>query len=119
MKRILAGILLVCAVAEAQQTIYWKKDHIYANGKEVAVLMPAPTDQTAPNAPTALAASAVVASSVHLNWTGTTDNTGGSGLAGYKIYRGNLPVATVAAPPFDDYTLKASTTYTYTVVAFD
>src|SRR5260370_16361100 len=44
------------------------------------------SDTTAPTVPTGLTASAVSSSQVNLVWSGSTD-TGGSGLAGYKIYR--------------------------------
>ena len=81
--------------------------------------MPAPLDQTAPPTPTNLAASSVTATSVHLSWTGYSDNAGGSGLAGFKVYRGSVPVGTVTSTTFDDYSLKESTAYSYTVAAFD
>jgi len=70
--------------AHAQTTIYWRKDHIHAGGKEVATVTPAPSDQTAPSAPTGLASSNLTSTSLQLNWSASTD-TGGSGLAGYKI----------------------------------
>jgi chitodextrinase len=108
--------------AEAQQTIYWKKDHIYngPGGKEIATVTPAPSDQTLPTAPSGLSYSSVTSTSVQLNWTASSD-TGGSGLAGYKIYRGSVPVGTVGAGTlsFQDPHLKASSTHTYTIRAFD
>jgi fibronectin type 3 domain-containing protein len=115
---LLIFIAALIATSVSAQTVYWKKDHIYANGKEVAVLMPAPADQLAPSAPTSLAASLITATSVRLTWTGSSD-TGGSLLAGYKVYRGSVPVATVTSTMLDEYNLSAGTTYTYTVAAFD
>ena len=46
-------IVLAASLAIAQQTIFWKKDHVYfgPGGKEMAVVTPAPTDQTAPTTP--------------------------------------------------------------------
>jgi fibronectin type III domain protein len=62
---------------------------------------------------------------VQLSWTGSTDS-GGSNLAGYKIYRqvgtgASLPVGTVAAgtTSFTDPHLQPSTGYTFKIVAFD
>src|SRR5262249_51524931 len=123
--------VVLLTTTAAGQTVYWKKDHIYAGlgGKEIAIVTPTPTDQTAPTAPSGLAASSITATSVHLVWTGSSDNSGGSGLAGYKIYRqktptnsnANLPVATVGSTQtsFDDAHLQPSVGYSDTVVAFD
>src|SRR5437870_66685 len=96
-------LLLIFATswAVAQQTIFFKKDHIYfgPGGKEIAVVMPVSTDQIAPSVPSGLTSSNQTSNSVQLNWGASTDS-GGSGLAGYKIYRqrgsgARLPVATV------------------------
>jgi fibronectin type 3 domain-containing protein len=120
-------LLLVGTSAAAQQTIYFKKDHIYlgAGGKEVAVLTPSPSDQTAPTVPTSLTTSNQTSNSVQLSWGASTDS-GGSGLAGYKIYRqlgsgARLPVGTVGPSTlsFTDRPLQSGNSYTYTVVAFD
>src|SRR5437667_8924350 len=118
-------LLLAAASADAQQTIYWKKDHVYAGpgGKEIAIVTPAPADQTAPTAPSGLASSNLTATSVQLSWSASTD-TGGSGLAGYKVYRqvgtgASLPVGTVGALSFTDQHLQPNTSYTFTIVAFD
>jgi chitodextrinase len=121
-------VLLISMSVSAfgQTTIYWKKDHIYngPGGKEIAVVMPQPTDQTAPTPPTLGSSPTVTATSVSLTWSGGSD-AGGSGLAGFKIYRqqgtgANLPVGTVTgSTSFTDHPLTPSTSYTYTVVAFD
>src|SRR2546422_5091191 len=50
-------------------------------------LFRSPTDQTAPTAPSGLSSSNLTSTSVQLTWSGSTDPPGGSGLAGYKIYR--------------------------------
>jgi uncharacterized repeat protein (TIGR03806 family) len=57
---------------------------------------------------------------VDLQWTAATD-TGGSGLAGYRVLRGGNQVATVTAPTttYSDTTVSAGTQYSYTVRAFD
>ena|SRR5437899_690819 len=121
-------IVLAASLANAQQTIFWKKDHVYfgPGGKEMAVVTPAPTDQTAPTTPSGLSSSNLTSTSVQLNWSASTDS-GGSGLAGYKIYRqrgtgARLPVGTVGSSTltFTDRPLQSGgTSYTYTIVAFD
>src|SRR5439155_10072754 len=105
-----------------------KKDHIYfgPGGKEIAVVMPQPSDQTAPTVPSSLTTSSQTSNSVQLNWSASTDS-GGAGLAGYKIYRqrgsgARLPVGTVGSSTltFTDRPLQSGgTSYTYTIVAFD
>ncbi len=87
----LAVILAVLLGLESagQQTIYFKRDHIVTPaGQEIATAEPQPQDQTAPAAPSNLTATQITARSVQLSWSGSTDS-GGSGLAGYKIYRGD------------------------------
>ncbi len=125
---VLAVLLTAVPVSEAgQQSISWTKDHIYAGagGKEIAVVTPIPSDTTAPTTPTNLGTSNVTATSVRLTWTGSTDS-GNSGLAGYKVYRqrgsgASIPVGTLNASTttFVDEPLQASTSYTYTVRAYD
>ena len=120
-------VVFLTSAAMAQQTIYFKKDHIYAGpgGKEIAIVTPLPLDQIAPTAPLNLSSSNITSTSVQLSWSASTD-TGGSGLAGYKLYRqrgtgARLPVGTVGTSTlsFTDRPLQPATAYTYTVVAFD
>ncbi|MDI1460877.1 glycoside hydrolase family 9 protein [Catellatospora sp. KI3] len=79
-------------------------------------------DTTAPSAPGTPTASGVTSTALTLAWTGSTD-TGGSGLAGYDVYReaGATDVLigspTTAALPVTG--LTPSTSYTYYVVAKD
>ena len=77
----------------------------------------APPDTTAPSIPTGLSATAVSTSQINLSWTASTDNVG---VTGYNIYRGGIQIATVGAvTTFQNTGLTASTTYSYTVRAFD
>ncbi|MEK7068923.1 MAG: hypothetical protein AAB947_00910 [Patescibacteria group bacterium] len=48
-----------------------------------------------------------------------TTDTGGSVLAGYKVFRNGMQVATTSTPSFSHTALTASTTYSFTVSAFD
>jgi fibronectin type 3 domain-containing protein len=72
-------------------------------------------DTAAPSAPSGLTATRVSSSQVNLAWAGSTD-TGGSGLAGYKIYRNGSLYTTTTATTYSDPT---ATDYTYTIVAYD
>jgi uncharacterized repeat protein (TIGR03806 family) len=81
---------------------------------------PPPPDTTAPSVPTNVVATAPGPTQVQLNWTASTD-TGGSGLAGYRVYRNGsaTPLASPTTNSYTDNTVVASTAYSYTVRAFD
>ncbi len=63
--------------------------------------------------------------SVTLNWQAATDNTGGTGIGGYYLYRTGAPASPLATlDPCDpcsytDNNLQVETTYSYQLVAFD
>ena len=71
-----------------------------------------------PTTPTGLSATAADALTINLSWTASTDNTG---VAGYQIYRNGTLVQTIfgSATTFTDGQLNPSTSYTYSVAAFD
>ncbi|MEU8234299.1 glycoside hydrolase family 3 N-terminal domain-containing protein [Actinoplanes sp. NPDC048967] len=77
-----------------------------------------PADTAAPSVPGTPAATAVTATGLTLTWPASTD-TGGSGLAGYDVYRdGTL----IGSPTTNSYTatgLSAATRYEFTVAARD
>lgn len=73
-------------------------------------------DTVSPSIPTGLTASAVSSSQINLSWTASTDNIG---VAGYKVYRGGMQIATATAVSYADTGLAAATTYIYTVAAYD
>jgi hypothetical protein len=74
------------------------------------------TDIAPPSIPTGLMAAGVSASEIDLSWNASTDDVG---VAGYVIYRNGLPIATAATTSYQDIGLGASTSYSYTVSAFD
>ena len=76
---------------------------------------PPPADTTPPSTPAGLTAQATT-SSVSLSWTPSTDNVG---VAGYRVYRNGSALATTAATSFNDSTVAAGTTYSYSVAAYD
>ncbi len=79
-----------------------------------------PADLTAPSVPNPVADSVVSCSQINVAWGASTD-TGGSGLAGYRVYRNNVMVTQVPASAnlLNDAGLAASTTYSYQVTAID
>jgi chitodextrinase len=73
-------------------------------------------DTQAPSVPQGLTASAVSSSQINLSWTASTDNVG---VTGYKIFRGGTQIATTASPSFSNTGLSPSTSYSYSVSAYD
>ncbi len=80
---------------------------------------PAIADTTAPSVPTDLTATAASDTRISLLWTASTDNVGGGGVTGYEVWRGTVKIAISTTNSYSDSGLTASTTYTYTVKAFD
>lgn len=73
-------------------------------------------DTTPPSVPTGLSATAISSSQINLSWTASTDNVG---VTGYKVYRGGSQIGTTASTTYQDTGLAASTSFTYTVAAYD
>lgn len=82
----------------------------------VQATTPPLNDTTPPTVPGNLGVTGTTASTVSLIWSASTDNVG---VAGYRVYRGGAQVGTVGTTSYTDTGLPASTTYSYTVSAFD
>lgn len=83
--------------------------------KSVSIAVGNPPDTTPPSLPSNLNASAT-ATQIALSWNPATDATA---VAGYKIYRNNAHVTTVASTSYVDTAVTSGVTYTYFVKAFD
>ena len=79
---------------------------------------PAVPDTTRPATPTGFTATAVATNRINLAWNAATD-TGGSGLAGYRVYRAGTLIATITGTSYGDSGRAANTAYCYTIVAYD
>ncbi|MBI3804990.1 MAG: DNRLRE domain-containing protein [Nitrospirae bacterium] len=73
-------------------------------------------DLSSPSVPTGLTATAASQSLVNLVWKASTDNVA---VAGYRIYRNGAQVGTTTSLNYADTGLSASTTYNYTLSAYD
>ncbi len=73
-------------------------------------------DTAPPSVPTGLSAVPISQSEIDLSWNASTDNVA---VAGYVLYRDDIPLATTTGLSYADILLDASTTYTYAVQAFD
>lgn len=74
------------------------------------------SDTSDPSIPAGLAATAVSSSQINLSWSAATDNVG---VTGYNIFRNGSLIATTSGLNYSDKGLLASTTYSYTVAAYD
>jgi chitodextrinase len=75
--------------------------------------LPVTTPAGAPSVPTGLATTSDTASSVGLSWTAST------GAAGYTVYCNGTALGTTTKTSYTDATVSPSTTYRYTVDAFN
>jgi chitodextrinase len=73
-------------------------------------------DTTAPSVPAGLAKGSVTATSVALSWTASTDNVG---VTGYDVLRGGVKIGSTAGTAYTDTTVSASSTYSFSVRAYD
>src|SRR5881392_2142438 len=87
-----------------------------SNPVTVTVSNGPPPDTAPPSVPTGLTASAVSSSQINLSWTASSDNVG---VSGYRVYRNGTQIATTSATSFANTGLSPSTTYSYTVAAYD
>jgi len=74
-----------------------------------------PSDTQSPSTPTNLTAS-IQRKKIAVNWQSSTDNIA---VAGYKVLRNNVQIATTTANGYTDNNLIKGQTYTYQTVAFD
>jgi chitodextrinase len=74
------------------------------------------SDTQAPTAATNFVATAPSASQVSLSWTAATDNVG---VTKYVLTRGSTVVTLGSVTSYTDNTVSASTSYTYSLVAYD
>jgi len=80
---------------------------------------PACPDATAPSIPTGLLVTATSCSQINLSWAASTDNTGGTGIGSYYIYRDGAYLKGVTGTSTTDAGLAASTSHSYAVTAID
>ncbi len=85
----------------------------------VSITVHAGTDGIAPGIPAGLASTAQTSNTISLSWNATSDNIGGSGVAGYDVYRNGVVVAAGTATTYTDGGLQAGTGYSYSVRARD
>ncbi len=75
-------------------------------------------DVVAPNAPTSTTLPPAVRVKPTVTWPAVTD-TGGSGIAFYRVFRGGVAIGTATATSYTDNAVTTEGSYTYTVSAVD
>ena len=85
----------------------------------VSITVKASSDTIAPGTPTGLVSTAQTSNSIALAWNASTDNIGGSGVAGYDVFRNGTLVGSTTATSYTNGGLQAATGYSYTVRARD
>jgi YD repeat-containing protein len=97
---------------------YDNADNTSAQSSAANVTTPVAPDITAPSVPTSVTTAVVGDNQVNVSWGGSTD-TGGSGMAGYRIYRGGVQIGTTSTTSFADTTTSPFNNYSYTIAAYD
>ena len=78
---------------------------------------PAAGDRIAPSTPTDLSAAAITPTQIDLTWSASEDNVG---VTGYRVYRSGVLLITLGdVITYQDTSVSAGTTYSYTVQALD
>ncbi|MBW7475174.1 M6 family metalloprotease domain-containing protein [Paenibacillus oenotherae] len=75
-----------------------------------------PGDRLAPLAPAGLTSTGANATSINLSWSPSSDNYT---VTGYKVYQNGVEIATTATTSYSVTGLTASTSYNFTVKAYD
>ena len=84
----------------------------------VQIRTPPAADTAPPTVPANVQAVTSGPTEVNLSWDVSADS-GGSGLAGYRVFRNGTQIGTPVVASFADTTVVAGTSYTYTVRAVD
>lgn len=74
------------------------------------------SDTSAPTAPTLLSVVPVAPTQVDVTWSAATDDIQ---VAGYRVFRDSVQIATTTLLSYNDVGLTPSTTYSYYIDAFD
>ncbi len=113
------GLFTIGVSTPSSSAISFASRELSANSPQLVLEFQSQSQDTqAPTIPTNLSAVPVNSTQVNLNWAASTDNVG---VTGYTVYRNGTSVGTVSGSTlnYSDTTVSPSTTYSYTVDAFD
>lgn len=89
---------------------------VFAQSETFDVRIFVGTDTVAPSTPTLLSVSPIAPTQIDVSWSAASDNYA---VTGYSVSRNGSAIATTTLLSYADTGLIASTTYSYTVRAFD
>lgn len=89
---------------------------ILAATSEFTILAQIGTDTQAPTTPTLLSVTPIAPTQIDVTWSAATDDVL---VAGYRVFKDAVQIATTTLLSYSDTGLTPSTTYAYTVDAFD
>jgi Fibronectin type III domain len=89
---------------------------LFGSFEPPSVLVTPVVDTIPPSAPTNLSISMVSSSQIDISWSASTDNVS---VAGFTVVRNGTVTMPITSLQFQDRGLSPSTTYSYTVQAFD
>jgi hypothetical protein len=101
---------------ETHRATYRAYDNAFPPCGTVVAPPGAPIDTTPPSVPAGLTANPISSSQIALSWNASTDR---AGVSGYTLYRNGSEVSTLSATSFQDFGLAPSTSYAYTLSAYD
>jgi chitodextrinase len=90
--------------------------NVSTQSSQASATTPAAPDTKAPTVPKGLKATVISSTQINLSWTASTDNVG---VTGYKIYQNNIQIGTTAGTSYQSTGLKANTSHSYRVAAYD
>jgi chitodextrinase len=93
-------------------------DNVGNESAQSSIAQATTLDSAAPSVPTGVSATPISSSVISVSWSASTD-TGGSGLAGYRIFRDGVFVTQANGTTFTDTGRAASTLYSYRISAID
>lgn len=107
-------------VSAASSYVYVVMSYDAANNSAassaMSVTTPAAADTQAPSVPGGLTVQSTTFSSINLQWNNSSDNVA---VTGYHVYRNGSLISNTTTSDFSDTTVQASTSYQYTVSAYD
>ncbi len=89
---------------------------LFAASSDFTITTQIVNDVTPPTTPTILTVVPIASTQINVTWSAATDDVA---IGGYRVFRDTVQIATTTLLSYSDTGLTASTTYSYTVDAFD
>jgi hypothetical protein len=122
-RRILLPLLMFlgtvgCSVGRGQANPQFLRDYIYGPGGKLIATSEPDVYGPVPGTGSGSWSQHVCSYSVSLSWSGFVD-IGGSGLAGYKIYKDGSFLLSTTSTSYTDHSVSGDTSYDYDIYGYD